>query len=330
MVTEFDRVDLVIGGDGFIGRQLVSQLIAIGRKVLVVDKGIHSLRTFHMNYSKETYKIIDGDINDSRVLEDLESQLKEHQVYIWHLAANSDISKGSRNLDIDFRDTLLTSKSINDLASKLKTIGIFFASTSAVYGEYGSHRISESEVCEPISYYGMAKLASEHLLTITSNINGFPITILRFANIVGGSLTHGILFDFYKKLDNNSDRLEVLGNGSQTKTYLHVDTLVATMVDLTEKQVSGTFNIGPNDGGISVKEIVKIFIDHVSPTTQANYSKEDRGWQGDVPYAVMDSSRLIKQIGDSFQHQNSKDAIHLAIHQQASVLGIKTQCDLNI
>ena len=330
MVIELDRVDLVVGGDGFIGRQLVSQLIAIGRKVLVVDKRIHPPAGFNLNYSKETYKIINCDINDPQVLGDLESQLKECQVYIWHLAANSDISRGSKNLEIDFRDTLLTSKSINILASKIKIIGIFFASTSAVYGEYGSHRISESDVCGPISYYGMAKLASEHLLTITSHINGYPITILRFANIVGGGMTHGILFDFYKKLENNSDSLEVLGNGTQTKTYLHVDTLVATMVDLTEKNVSGTFNIGPNDGGISVKEIVTIFIDHVSPLTQPNYSKEDRGWQGDVPYAFMDSSKLIKQIGNSFQHQNSKDAIHSAIHQQASVLGIKTHCDFKI
>ena len=95
MVTEFDRVDLVTGGDGFKGRQLVIQVIAIGRNVLVVDKGIHPRQTFNVNYSKETHKIVHGEINDFRILEDLESQLKERQVYIWHLAANSDISKGS-------------------------------------------------------------------------------------------------------------------------------------------------------------------------------------------------------------------------------------------
>jgi len=330
MVSEFNQVDLVIGGDGFIGQKLVSQLIAKDRQVLVVDKGIHRPSATNSSDSKKFFTAINGDINDADVLRDLESRLKPGSVYIWHLAANSDISKGSENLDIDFSETLMTSKAVAILASKIKTVGIFFASSSAVYGEYGNHRVSEIDVCKPISYYGMAKLASEHLLAIASENNGHPLTVLRFANIVGGGMTHGILYDFYRKLRISTDSLEVLGNGTQRKTYLHVNALVETMIKLNERNVAGIFNIGPSDEGVSVSEIVAAFIDHVSPKTQPSFSNEDRGWRGDVPIAVMDSSKLVEQIGKSFQFQKSEDVIHLAIHQEASILGIQTNCDFKI
>jgi UDP-glucose 4-epimerase len=196
---------------------------------------------------------------------------------------------------IDLKDTFLTTFELLKVAKALNIPNFRFASSSAIYGDLGGVPVSEDAgPLQPISNYGAMKLASE--AQIRAAVEAFlpRADIFRFPNVIGIPATHGVIVDFVRKLAVSPDRLEVLGNGTQRKPYLHAEDLVDAMLFIADRAPDryNVFNIGPRDEGVTVKFIAEAVRDRVSPTADIAYGDEGRGWVGDVPRFSYSTDRI--------------------------------------
>jgi UDP-glucose 4-epimerase len=290
-------INLVLGGCGFVGTNLVDKILAHGEGVISVDNlsngVLKNSLTSHRNYT-----FLNLDISARAGFENLRESLKKlnEDVKIWHLAANSDISQGSQNLFVDYEDTLGTTISALALVDELNVKDFIFASSSAVYGERLGIPMSENmEIIYPASAYGIAKLASE--MTIFNKLKNYPtkVRIYRFPNVIGLPMTHGVFSDFYKKLKKKPDILNVLGDGNQLKPFLHVGDLIDSILNLNNsKEKYEIFNIGPNDKGIEIHKIAELMVQEFSPKTKIKYGSSPFGWEGDIPKYSFDLTKAIK------------------------------------
>jgi UDP-glucose 4-epimerase len=240
---------------------------------------------------------------------------------LWHLAANSDIAAGVGDAAIDFKRTLQTTYAILEATKAVGIRSVAFASTSAVYGERDDLLTEDSGPLLPISNYGATKLASEALLSAAAEATLERIWIFRFPNVVGPRATHGVIYDFIARLKAKPERLKVLGDGSQTKPYLHVVELVDAMKFIVDRANArrNVFNIAPNQAGTSVAFTAEQVIARVRPGTPIAYTGGDRGWIGDVPRFRYSTERLSR-LG--WQPRMSSDqAIIRAIDELAMAAG---------
>ncbi len=235
---------------------------------------------------------------------------------VWHLAANSDIPAGVHDSNIDYQDTFLTTYHTGLAMKQCGFKTIYFASTSAVYGDHGDNVISElTAPLMPISNYGAMKLAGEAILSAFAEQFIEKLVIFRFPNVVGAPATHGIIYDLINKLIRDPMKLPVLGDGTQRKSYLHVADLVNAMVLIGEKsnERRTICNIGPTDSGINIKEIAQMVRDEVAPSALIQYGSGNRGWVGDVPKFCYN---VDKMVGFGFKPTlNSKKSVALAVKQ---------------
>jgi UDP-glucose 4-epimerase len=174
---------------------------------------------------------------------------------------------------------------------------LYFASSSAIYGDLGDQPLHENiGPLLPISNYGAMKLASEALISAAAESYLKRACLFRFPNVVGIPATHGVILDFVRKLkmsDGNS--LEVLGNGTQRKSYLHVSDLIAAMLLVrAQSDLPKTLpiNIGPVDDGVYVRWIAEKVVERVAPTSFIQFGTENRGWVGDVPKFRYSTSKI--------------------------------------
>ena len=232
---------LVTGGAGFIGSHLVERLLKDGNEVIVVDNFTlgkkENVSKFENNKNYHFYEI---NIDDN---EQFCEKLKDEKIdIVYHLAANSDIQKGGKNPSVDYRDTFMTTRGVLELMRQNNIKNLFFSSTSAIYGNMHDQLLTENlGGLFPISYYGAAKFASENFISAYSYMNDFNTMIFRFPNVIGPGLTHGVIYDFSKKLMNNPNELEILGDGTQTKPYLYVLDLIDCIMLMTKKIASGIY-----------------------------------------------------------------------------------------
>lgn len=314
-------VNLVFGGGGFIGVQLCNALVERGEYTISVDK---SDQLKHLFPRGNLFNFLLADmLDDERLLRKIRSLTKGKGVFkAWHLAANSDISKGINSLDVDLNDTFLTTVSLVNLSKKLNIESVVFASSSAVYGDWKGLPLVETDgPLQPISNYGAMKAASEMVLSAAISSTLKKVLIARFPNVVGSPPTHGVIFDFFNKLSANSKNLNVLGNGQQKKQYILSEQLIDILIELEGSLPNDcTFvNIGPEDDGVSVKDIADYLILSYFPNAIAIFENTDRGWVGDVPIFRFDTSLLKRLTGKKVL--SSRDAIEISIHQIASFLG---------
>lgn len=320
-------IHLLIGGAGFIGHTLIGKLSNDNHRIICVDDNTSgnfesSVVTFGLQSNVDFFL---GDINNEKTLKWIKDKCNNQNVIIWHLAANSDIKSGSEDPNLDATKTFMTSVTVCNLVDALSIKSINFASTSAVYGELLDDKIfTENSPCEPISYYGIAKQSSEKFLEIKARSNGIPLLIFRFANIVGQPATHGVLYDFITRIKLTPNILNVLGNGQQRKSYLHVETLVAMMVALWSGGNEGVFNLGPGDEGISVREIANSLAIHLKDPILISYGTNSRGWDGDAIKVLMSSDKSDSAC--SVPKKSSAEAIHQAIHDISHQLGLDIVC----
>jgi UDP-glucose 4-epimerase len=320
---------IILGGLGFIGSRLVTELIRQNQICLVIDnESLGSTINLSLVEGHPNLTIILGDAAEEATWQSALKWTNDSAVFVWHLAANSDIAAGSSNSHLDVKNTFMTSVLLTDFIKDVKCTGVVFASSSAVYGELNSENgFLEEQVCTPQSYYGAAKLSSEYFLNIALSRRDIPFWIFRFANIVGSPATHGVIYDLLKKLSMDLSNLQILGDGNQCKSYLEVNDLVSTMLTLVTNSATGIWNLGPGDRGITVAEIAQLVVNHVAPNATLHFGIEPRGWLGDVPIAKMNCSKLEKLVGKNFP--SSKQAVHVAIHEIASQLELEIQC-LNV
>lgn len=227
----------------------------------------------------------------------IEKLHKQEQITeVWHLAANSDISAGIASPTIDLRDTFLTTFNTLEAIRRLSIPAIFFASSSAIYGDLGPENLHEDMgPLLPISNYGAMKLASEAAISAAVESHLTRACIFRFPNVVGTPATHGVILDFVRKLRATPNSLQVLGDGSQKKAYLHVDDLIDAMVYIRTHadRPLNVYNIAPPDDGVTVKFIAEQVVRRCSPSAKIFYGEEKRGWVGDVPRFRYSTTRLL-------------------------------------
>lgn len=303
---------LIIGGAGFIGSVLTKELLKDNSNVIIIDKLSLGSRD-HIDINK--VELINLDINDiDSVLKELKGKKIEE---VWHMAANSDIPAGVENIEVDLNDTFMTTVSTLKIMKAIDCKKLYFASSAAIYG-YNKNRLHEDiGPLMPMSNYGAMKLSSEAIISASLEIFLEKVCIYRFPNIVGIPATHGVLLDFIKKLKKDSSVLEVLGNGTQTKAYLHVTDLVEGMIFIKNNTANGLnyFNLGAIDDGVSVKQIAEEVIKFVSPNAKINYQNSDRGWVGDVPKFYY-SVKKLKDLGWT-PRMSSLEAIQKAVKEVA-------------
>ena len=234
--------------------------------------------------------------------EDLKKALEDCEI-VFHLAANPNVKIGAFNTRIDYEQNILATYNLLEaLRENDECKNIVFTSTSTVYGEAEKMPTPEDYgPLKPISLYGASKLACEALISGYSHLFGFKSVICRLANIVGSRSGHGVICDFINKLRNNPKTLEVLGDGTQRKSYLYVKDCVEAMILAAEKSSSQVeiYNIGSEDS-VNVAAIAKIVIEEMGlKDVEIRYTggvDGGRGWKGDVKVMLLDISK-IKSLG---------------------------------
>jgi len=291
---------LVTGGAGFIGSHLVDALMERNVRVTVLDNlsggRLSNISTWLKN---PRFKFIMGDMLNP---EDLKKALENCEI-VFHLAANPNVKIGAFNTRIDYEQNILATYNLLEaLRENDECKNIVFTSTSTVYGEAEKMPTPEDYgPLKPISLYGASKLACEALISGYSHLFGFKSVICRLANIVGSRSGHGVIYDFINKLRNNPKTLEVLGDGTQRKSYLYVKDCVEAMILAAEKSSSQVeiYNIGSEDS-VNVAAIAKIVIEEMGlKDVEIRYTGGvygGRGWKGDVKVMLLDISK-IKSLG---------------------------------
>lgn len=286
---------LIAGGAGFIGVNLAAALLDRGHEVLVVDdlsRGTREAMAFLEG--KDGFSFVQADCSDPDILDEaLGTKIIDQ---IWHLAANSDIPAGVADYKVDLRQTFLTTVALLDVMKRRGITVVHFASSSAIYGDHGDDLIHENiGPLQPISNYGAMKLASEAQLRAAQEAYLERVSIFRFPNVIGVPATHGVILDFVHKLMATPDELEVLGNGTQQKSYLHVTDLVTAMLHVADREEPfAVYNIGPTDEGVTVRFIAETVRNAFRPNADIRFGEGNRGWVGDVPKFRYSVQRLLE------------------------------------
>jgi len=305
---------LVTGGCGFIGSHLVDALMSSGSRVCVVDN-LSSGRLDNIGQwlENENLEFWRGDLLNEN---DVTRIVKGCHV-VFHTAANPDVRTSSVSPGVHFQQNVVATYSLLETVRKVGDAEtIVFTSSSTVYGEAPKIPTPEDYApLEPISVHGASKLACEALLTAYAHNYGFKAVIYRLSNIVGRRSRHGVIYDFVQKLRDNPYELEILGDGTQTKSYLHVsDCMEAMFLGLGEsKRRVDVFNVGSEDQ-IDVKTIAQIVVKEMGlkkvRLVFTGGVDGGRGWRGDVKNMLLDVDKL-KSLGWKPRF-NSEEAVKQA------------------
>lgn len=312
---------LVTGAAGLIGVNLVTRLLDEGKQVIGLDNFCRGSSANLQSVSGHPNFIFEKvDLDDMAAYRDVLSRLHADTPVdeVWHLAANSDIPAGVDDPAVDLRDTFMTTYNTLVLMAELGIETLAFASSSAVYGDLGDRALDEDVgPLLPISNYGAMKLASEAAISAAAENFLKKVFLYRFPNVVGVPATHGVALDLVRKLQATPDQLDVLGNGTQQKSYLHVEELIDGMLFIRDRAEDklNYFNIGTDDVGITVKRIAEQVAARVSPDARICFGTANRGWVGDVPKFRYSIAKL-EQLGWRPQ-LSSDDAMNKAIDEVA-------------
>ena len=284
---------LVTGGAGFIGSHLCDRLVALENQVWCVDNlRLGRRRNIAHLEAAQNFQFIELDVLNEPALAALFSSVQFDAVF--HMAANSDIAAGTSNVELDLDLNQLTTIALLKAMQTNKVTRLFFASTSAIFGETNAILHEDFAPLQPISFYGASKLAAEAYISVFAHTFGVNAVVLRFPNVVGERATHGVIFDFLRKLEVDRHKLEVLGDGKQIKPYLYVHDLIEAIMTVWNN-TNAPFAVyhAAGIGLTSVREIAEIVIGAAGrPDTQIVLTGGDRGWPGDVPRFRYDTSRL--------------------------------------
>lgn len=317
---------VITGAAGFVGSHLVDRLLELGHRVIGIDnfsRGSRSNVERASGHSK--FSLIELDLTDERaiatILDPLFAAESEPVDTVWHLAANSDIPAGVADARVDLKDTFMTTFQTLELMKRHKMQSIVFASTSAVYGTLPGELAEVMGPLLPISNYGAMKLASEGLISAAAEAYLRRAVICRFPNVVGARGTHGVIYDLLGKLNRDPLELEVLGDGTQKKPYLHVLELVDAMLFVWRNAPDklALYNVGPEDDGLQVADIAATVLKVAGTGGRLRYTGGDRGWVGDVPRFHYSTGKLAA-LGWR-PRSSSREAVERAAQELAAERG---------
>lgn len=301
---------LVTGGAGFIGSHVVDRLLAEDYRVIVFDNmksGKMEFISHHLNNPQ--FRLIKGDLLEPDQI--LVACKGVQQVF--HLAANPDVRIGAFNTSMHFEQNIVATYNLLEAMRKQHVKKIVFTSSSTIYGEANIIPTPEKYgPLIPISMYGASKLACEAMITAFCHTYDMKSWIFRFANIIGDRSTHGIVVDFINKLKRDPAHLEILGDGKQSKSYLHVRECVDAMMFIVNKsnEQVNIFNIGSQDI-ISATRIAEIVAEEMDLSPEFTYTGGTQGWKGDVPKMMLSIEKL-ESLGWK-NHMNSEDSVRSTV-----------------
>ena len=269
---------VVTGGAGFIGSNLVDRLVASGCSVVVLDDFSTGHERFLHAAPAEVHRV---DLTDESV--DL-AGLFAGASTVYHLAANADVRFGFTDTRRDLNQNVLATIRVAEAAATAGVPDVVFSSTGAVYGDAVQHPTPENAFF-PVqtSLYGASKAAAEGILSAFASVGAFRVTAYRFVSVLGTRYMHGHVIDFVRQLARHPDRMAVLGNGTQRKSYMHVDDCVRALTDLRADSGFEVFNLGV-DAYCTVRDSVGWIVDQMGLSPQVEYGEGDRGWVGDNPF----------------------------------------------
>jgi UDP-glucose 4-epimerase len=281
----------ITGGAGFIGSNLADQLLKLGHEVVVYDNFFTGQQKFiEHNLKNPNYQLIEADVLDSVVL----TKSMRDCDFVFHFQANADVRGGMENTKIDLEQNTIGTHNVLE-AMKINDIkNIAFASSATVYGE--PEQIPTPEDIAPIqtSLYGASKYAAEAMIQAYCEYFEIKSWIFRFVSFMGPRYSHGVIFDFMKKLKKDPTTLHMLGDGSQRKSYLHVADGINAILTAIEKSNEKTniFNLG-NSEWINVVDLADIVcktmgLENVKYTFEGGI----RGWKGDTPFVHLDIKKI--------------------------------------
>mgnify|MGYP001137403748 CR=1 FL=1 len=310
---------LITGGAGFIGSHLVEALLAKNNEIVVLDNlSSGQINNIKQYFGVPSFRFFEGDVKRYHEW----NTLFEGVGLVYHLAANPEVRLGEVDPEIHFDENLLATFRLLEAMRKSHAKIIVFSSTSTVYGEasvqptpeeYGPHM--------PISTYGATKLGSEALVSsycYTFNLRGL---ILRLGNTVGSRARHGVVPDFISKLRSSPNALEILGDGNQRKSYVHISDCVEAMLLLTDRFLSSSkrfdiYNVSSPDQ-VTVRRIAEIVVEEMDRRgTRLEFTggvEGGRGWPGDVKTMYLSIEKLA-DLGWKPRY-TSEEAIRLATRE---------------
>lgn len=300
----------IVGGAGFIGSHFTDRLLADPTvDAVTLYDNYSSGREWHYadHLADPRFRAIRGDVKD---LGALTESMKGHDVVI-HLASNPDIARAATEPEIDFREGTWLTNNVVEAMRVTGTPTILYASGSGVYGDLGETEATEdSGPLLPISTYGASKLAGEALIAAYSHMFDLVGRAFRFGNVVGPRQTHGVGFDFLRQLLKHPHTLRILGDGTQSKSYIHVHDIVEAVL-LAERRTSGRFAVyNVATDYITVTEIAVLAVECAGLDTQQvtfDYTGGRGGWKGDVPVVRLSANR-IRSLGWT-GHGGSREAL---------------------
>jgi len=293
----------IVGGAGFLGSHFCDRLLASdgGAAAVTLYDNFTSGREWHYAHhaGDARLRVVRGAAEDTAALA---AAMDGHDVVI-HLASNPDIARAATEPTIDFWQGTALTQSVVEAMRTTSAKRILYPSGSGVYGELGTHEAAEDHgPLIPVSTYGASKLAGEALVASYAAMFGLTGCAFRFGNVVGPRQTHGVGFDFARRLLNGvaaGDRpiaLRILGDGRQSKSYIHVDDVVRAVLTAHARTTApfSVYNVATGDY-ITVREIAEVAIACVGldpASVRLDFTGGDRGWKGDVPVIRMDTRRI--------------------------------------
>jgi|SoiMethySBSTD1v2_1073268.scaffolds.fasta_scaffold331211_2 UDP-glucose 4-epimerase len=277
---------LVTGGAGFVGSTVADRLLAQGAEVTILD----NFSTGWRQFLPARARLVEGDLLDPaavrRALEGCE--------FVFHLAANADVKDNLLQPRKCIEQNVVATQNLLEGMRVAGVRELAFASTGAVYGEATVVPTPEhAPFPVQTSIYGTSKLAAEGLLTSYALGYGFRVWIFRFVSLLGPRYTHGHVIDFWRRLKRDPTRLDVLGDGRQKKSYLHVGDCVSGMLMALggSSEPINVFNLGHQDW-IEVDESIAVITATLGVNPKIVHAGGERGWVGDSPRVLLDASRL--------------------------------------
>jgi len=302
------REALVTGGGGFIGSHLVDRLVSEGWSVKILDNfSSGRMENIAHHSGNGCVKVLNVDLKN---LQDVYNNVKDVDV-VFHYAANPEVRVSATNPDIHFNENIAATFNLLEAMRKNSVGEIVFASSSSVYGEPEMIPVGEDAPLKPVSVYGASKAACESLMHAYSRLYGIRIVVLRYANVVGPRLRHGVIYDLIMKLRGNPCRLEILGDGTQSRSYIYIDDAVEATITayMRSKGYFEVFNVSSEDW-ITVRDIADIIVEIMGLENVEYIFKpvlHGVGWPGDVKRIAL---KIDKLKGLGFKPlMNSREAV---------------------
>jgi len=287
---------LITGGAGFIGSHLVDRLVKDGFNVRILDDFSSGSWENIKHHNSLQVEIFNADLKNPQAAFEAVRDVSS----VFHFAANPEVRVSTTNPEIHFNNNVVATFNLLEAMRRANVKDLVFASSSSVYGEPESIPVSEDAPVRPVSVYGASKAACENLIYTYSYLYGIKAVILRYANVVGPRLKHGVVYDFIMKLLKQSERLEILGDGTQTRSYIHIsDAIEATITTWRNNtKTFNTYNVGSEDW-INVNETADIVVATMGlKNVKYTYKPilHGIGWLGDVKKIALNINKL-KSLG---------------------------------